>query len=332
MSIDFSILGEKEISKLVLESSPQKLTSVIPFLSPRQFQIAVSVLLESSPQHLAPIFQAVQDPLVREVGANSLTSEGFLWVINYLQSKETLLLIDLIKYLPNPVFSEALCSSNFNLKLIKQCIHQEPLLHQLTLFTHRMEEKLTLFQQQARTMENEIKGLDPLTMHHLYLEELQNQIDKLQEDVNEMIYGISNALNIAWNTTRKDLIMNLSRLKEMGERFLYEMGISVNPPPTSLNQLFLARIGSVYTGSLKDEDPAIEALACLRILDDTGYQEVGLFDQSANHKGKILEIVGERLAQLGLHTVSDVKKARICSCETLRHFISQKKIKPGNRH
>jgi hypothetical protein len=272
-----------------------------------------------------------------EVAGSSLDANQFASLLELaaqdLESKPDKLAALLVGITPI-VFSQMLSLATptaFN--LLKNSPPSEPFLHHLTLHTHALQERLDSIYIRIQTIQEELLQLYPqdvdpqtLTQLKLYLEDLQLLLQQLDDAFNQ-------TLSLAWGAARSELIDKLSTLKEQCERCLR---LTVGKAATSTEYatgLYLyieERLGSVFgiggvdADALYDDDPAVGALAKLSIwyLDD--FYAVGLLKKDASsytQSDEAFNAAEKRLTELGLHKISDVKRAWICSRATLQHFL-----------
>ncbi|MCB1111128.1 MAG: hypothetical protein H7A37_07600 [Chlamydiales bacterium] len=243
--------------------------------------------------------------------------------------------------LSHPIFSHLLSSNNNkveeNLKKLSDC---ESLQHHLTLFSHEMEQETNRFVGELEQIEDHIDRLKPEKV-------LPQQIAQIFQDIARTLFRyqdvtskLQRALSIAWNSGRTDLIDSLSTQKENWEK-LRTLAIgetfSGNCQPTGLYARLDRHLGVVYadldnpddTEGVRDDDPAIEALAKLGAWYLRDYWNLGLLPEiqsleNINEKDRhhLLSTVRHELGKRGLLTVRDLRRQKIYSLSTLKQFLN----------
>lgn len=246
--------------------------------------------------------------------------------------------------LPHERFYELLAEGTaLQLQNIQRLASTEPLQHHLTMMSHDLELQIREAEAAIENLGNEIEGLDIANMGQEDVASLERTIEGPANKLRALLPVCRRALTLAWNTTRLDLIEALSRSKERAESLLANAigeRRSKKGEATGLYKLLESRLFRVYMGEeiideLKDHEPAVEGLAKFSIWHPKDYQEIGLLPQhyscdksKACGKAEADEAlfcqISENLKNIGLETLSDLKKARIFSKKSLREFISAK--------
>lgn len=205
------------------------------------------------------------------------------------------------------------------LSLLYPCVHEEPLLHQLTIFGHAAEKTLTEIFQQTVRFRVELEALNLPTFSEI--EPFFMQLSELESYITFLSSALQNALRLAWQSDRQQLVALLSPLKENAERLAQQTIGRKKDGLKNATGLYLKleeQLSAIYD-KLKDTDPSIEALAVLGIVYLEDFQAVGLANKTS--AANTLQQVQHTLDQLGLHTVADVKANRIFSRQTLQDYI-----------
>lgn len=217
--------------------------------------------------------------------------------------------------------------SNINENVLAQlflCIHEEPLLHQLTIFGNATEKSLNERIQKIEGCLSEIEAIDHSNLTTNELDTLYLSIHAIEDEVESLKTGLQNALRLAWQSDRQQLVEQFSHLKEVTERLHGQMlGRQRNEgiPATGLYLRLEQKLSSIYDNRLKESDPSIEALAVLGIVYAEEFQEMGLI--AKGKQDHTLQQVQQGLDRLGLHTVADIKANRIFSAHGLKEYIKQ---------
>ncbi|MFA6915260.1 MAG: hypothetical protein WC222_02600 [Parachlamydiales bacterium] len=204
------------------------------------------------------------------------------------------------------------------LLLLYQSIHEEPLLHQLTVFGHSAEKSLSELSVKTERCLIEISTLNDTASG---IEPLYQNISSLENEMANLTTALQNALKLAWQSDRQQLVALLSPIKEAAERLrLQSLGKKKNDltQATGLHLKIEERLGAIYDRLLMDSDPSIEALAVLGIVYLEDFQALGLAEPDRKNT---LQDVQHILNTLGLRTVADVKANRIYSRGALQDYV-----------
>ncbi|MCE2981989.1 MAG: hypothetical protein LW832_00340 [Parachlamydia sp.] len=240
--------------------------------------------------------------------------------------------------LPSPIFIQSLDQMTASqLEVVKQGSIEEPLLHQILLFIHTMENLLLSLKEEVAAKTCFIQALDPLLLSSEELENIEKNIREIKQKAKEPLPAMVNAHLILWNTGQIDLIDRLSCLKDNFHHLIHETIGVQDEKPRGIYQILSTRLNTVYESPalLNDEDPSLEGLACFSIWYLKDYWFLGLLpsisadrleiEGSENdkhiHRQALFQLVQQRLSLLGLETVGDLKKARIFSKDMLLAYL-----------
>jgi hypothetical protein len=235
------------------------------------------------------------------------------------------------------VFRNMLAScSGEQLTLLQQEAMSEAVPHHLTLLAHALEGESKAWNTSLTLLEIEISSLPSEPQEPSDIAKISMVIDSLQAAGEQMFELLKRALALGWNTERADLIEHLSRLKEQCQKtrvFYFENG-------TNLKAVLTAKLNALFDESMRDEEPAIEALVRFSIWYPKDYWEIGLLpeiaaadqlepagqseEQRLAHRNQLYQKASQNLEQLGLKTLSDLKRQLIYSKTALRNFLKKK--------
>lgn len=228
----------------------------------------------------------------------------------------------------------------------------ESIQHHLTMFAHRLNQDVESLIRQLEILEQEINNLD---ITELSMNELSSSIAKIEKyniDLNTIFLHVNKALELAWNTPRPDLIEDFNRIKDSCHRYkVYLIGTPVkeNAPATGLYAKIENHLNTVYGNpndpndheALRDDEPALEALAKLKIWYLLDYWELGLLPQvksmeeleqhlqnlseqeRVSYREKLFNEARKNLEKAGFTTVKDLKRSFIFSKKTLKEHIDK---------
>jgi hypothetical protein len=176
------------------------------------------------------------------------------------------------------------------LKLLEQFSGTEPLQHQLTLFTHFLEELLTLVSRRQEKLAAAIDQLESSLITHRDFATLVDLIDHLRYDCEQWKPSIGKALALAWRSNQQQLVESLSALQERHSHLLtVHIGKmdAAHEHSSGLYLLLEEHLWAVFNEqdsqnhweSLKDADSPLEALAKFGLWYPKDYWEVGLLPQ-----------------------------------------------------
>lgn len=246
------------------------------------------------------------------------------------------------KFLPilvgmsHKVFEEILLTgSERQMQVLKLEGITEAIQHHMTVLLHDWVKDIEGHSTILRSLLNEISFLDVHQVTRGSLDGIRTMLISITEYYQKMVYKTNRALSIAWNTNRPDLIEKFTMIKDSCMK--YHSVVIGNPhTPTELStglyELLDKRLDDVYSSEgdpLENDDPAIEGLTKLGIwyLDD--YVKIGLLpgahvtEEEGFEREKFYELAVENLANIGLSSVHDLKRADIFSKNMLVEYIRE---------
>lgn len=234
--------------------------------------------------------------------------------------------------------------------ILKELGSMEPLLHKLAILSHDLKQDLEALVKNVYEITAKIAAinLEQITKQDIFTR--RRVIDELDSNIENHIKILNNALAIAWNSKRVDLIDSLSTLKDL---FLRTSTILIGQPKqadaaaSGLYKKLEDRLNQVYSydtesSPFNDNDPAIEALTSFGIFYLEDYVELGLlpdvrsikdlkhalktksFQELNSYLESILAQVEKTLKNLGLINVKSFKDAKIYSRDILKEYIQNK--------
>lgn len=337
---------KSQIDKISIE----QMSTVIPLASeendPSQWK-----------QKTHAIIEGLKDPKKIEAAGRAFTlaqiQEIILWSSsNKDSSKEKL--FPLFIGMRHDLFLQLLLTATpKELLILKHECLTEPIQHHLTLLAHDLVSRIS----QCNALETSIElGIQNLILDDVDSKQIHNEeekIHKLLKSCDSILFTASQALSLAWNTNRPDIIEKLSKVKEQAQRLINQVigkMRSASSTPTGLFLLLEKRLDSVFTSpndieAITDDEPATEALVKFSVWYLQDYYQIGLLPdiqhpdqleldpkahsekERADHREYLFQTAERHLEQLGLFTLSDLKQAKIFSKKGLKDFIEQNKIK-----
>ncbi len=302
--------------------------------------------------NIISFISSIHDTHQLESTGQSLNAAQFLKVLDAVSQKvlPENTLLPLLVGIPTETFIQIINqASPDQLNLLKLESVTEPIQHHLTSFVNKAEKASEEIANELIKAGKWIQQMDLALVSKKDLDALRTQLRHAKEYYQEMLSVISRALALTWNTNRLDLIDKFTILKEHCLVTLHEfVGSPRNEanPPSALYDQLEKRLATVFDGteSLKDTDPATEALAMFSIWYLKDYWFVGLLpsihseealelngdDEVAkrDHRQKLFSQVQENLNRLGIGTVGELKKAEIFSAQLLQDYIASHRLPP----
>lgn len=333
--------------------SPEQLLELIPF--------AIQVCDHKHwREKLALIFLLLPPHLPLEAFGKTLSEDQILEILRQMAtpSKSPLSrqqLASLFIGVTSATFQQILLKiSEQQLSVLREEAVTEVIQHHLSLLLHLLNEESDSLD---RDLQEEQQLLENIELETLSTQEIDRIYISLEAfeyiaDLGMMLVG--RALSIAWNSNRVDLIQDLGRIKELGQRYLSEViGHATTDQQSSsglwhllekrINLLFSDQDGSGNITFMNDSTPALEALTKFSIWYVQDYYEIGLLPHikspakleklsKANggddleYRAKLLTIAEQNLSRLGLTTLRDLKAAKIYSRQSLIDYIKEKQL------
>lgn len=258
------------------------------------------------------VIQNISSKEQLELAGELLTADQILKLFSDKQLKEKI--SPILVGMDQDKFEELLLkSSDKQMEVLKSEVYSEALTHHLTLLIHRLEEEnLTLFKSLS-AIEGAIQGLDPEITSKEAIEALRQQIDAGSDNVHHAREKVKKAMVLVWSSSDIELIDKLNKANSALMRM---------SAPSELHALLNQKLFSVYRG-LKDDDSAIDGLANFSVWYVEDYIDVGLILPTTHQKRETLfQQTRDRLNELNLCTIKDLKEALIFSRQTLKEYIS----------
>ena len=359
--VDLSTVKSTEIAEMLISMSNEEIRLAIPQLNPEQLSSVISSMNERNTPHwkgkTRAIILGLSDQEQLEIAGNTLSVPQILdfFESNLLAREDNFnKLLAILVGIKHQTFTQLLCEiSDYQLQVLLQTAFSEPLQHQLTVFNHEMNNKYLLLSEELNKLLNDIENLPIEDVGRNELADLKNRINDISLEFNDCLSKMKNALKIAWNTHRTDLIESLNALKE---KYIHTLQNFIGHPETAqgatgLYELLKERINVVFGNtydlndpeSLSNGEPAIDALVKFSIWYLKDYWEIGLLpeiktekeldlnvssptvEERAEYRDRLFSNVLENLEKLHLKTVWDLKKAQIYSKKALIEYIQENK-------
>lgn len=302
---------------------------------------------------LAAAISGLNDKAHLEAAGRALSLNQSHEIFTYINRDVTILdkLPPLFVGMSHQTFCEVLLTlTPDQLDLLKQEALTEAIQHHLTLVTNELIDKTEEFGTLITRIGREISTLPLENITHKEINIISKKIEDSIDDAINEIKIANNALAIAWNTLRIDIIDQLSQSKEDLQRMLYhDFGSqrTEDHPAIGLHALLEDRLNTIFIDalsddmikSLPDETPAIEALVKFGIWYDQDYIDIGLLpnksqdDNDDNDTPSLMSRQAQReetylqvtakLKDLGLNTLKDLKENKIFSKKALLVYINQ---------
>lgn len=345
---DFQSCSSEEIESTVSKMSPDEISSAIVQINedhdPKWKEKTRAALL------------GINKRTQLEAAGRSLSVAQAIELIDHtlqIEDKHHWKLPPLLVGMPLDIFSQILdLATEQHLHLFQHEGVTEPIQHQLTTLGHKM-------MTQIEDMEKEIDFFDD-EIENLIIEELcrDDALEKLHKiglygKFFQKLFDRSNkALAIAWNTKRLDLIETLNKVKDSCQKYtLYGIGTPRrdSTPPSGLYakledklfQIFGNATSAEDPETLRDDEPALEALVKFSVWYMRDYWEMGLLptihkredldldiekhteNERVQYREKLFTEVQRNLEKIGLSTVNDLKRALIFSKKTFLEYVEQ---------
>lgn len=290
-------------------------------------------------------------PILETIGS-VLTPKQFLSLLGVIDFKK---LSPLFVGMNHDTFrSIVLMSSQEQLRRLKLQSMSEPMQHQISLYTHEINNRVLELSHRYEKLNFRIEGIDASAMEPSEPVQLWQEICRLSEAYHELMHECAVVLLFAWNTERSDLIDHLTIAKEKCHRTCrFGVGFPNNgrDKVSGMFKRLDEKLFTVYgdiknpdSEMLSDDESVMEGLSKFSIWYVQDYWELGLLPniysikeldldaqkfsekERVNYRNTLLRQVQENLAQLGLETVADLKKAWIYSRKSFIHYLELHKV------
>ncbi|MEC7839594.1 MAG: hypothetical protein VX777_06110 [Chlamydiota bacterium] len=359
-NLNFHDMETEKFKEAIQSVSCTEILNNIETMSNEQLSIFVNYLAqESDPEwqtKLIAILSGLNDREALEVIGKSITPALFLEALkrkNSIDSEILRKIPPLLVGMEHQVFCKLLdIIDSEQLGILLQESSTEPLQHQITLFSHEVIYQLEVMTQTLRSLEQEIEAFEVSSISHHTIEDFHQKIGAIGSEVKATIHRINNALAMAWNTTREDLIDSLSFQKECWQKYdALVIGIPEyeEMPASGLYARLEERLNAIFGNpndlndikALHDDEPAIEALAKFSLWYLQDYLEIGLLPnitdikeldldskkhtdrERSDYRATLFSQAQKTLELVGLKTVTDLKKAQVYSKEMLKNHIEK---------
>lgn len=204
-------------------------------------------------------------------------------------------------------------ASDKEMDVLKKEGFSETLSHHLTLLIHRIEEDNDLIFKTLSSLEVAIHALDPEITPKETIDSIQQQLRNCLKKLHYSIEKVKKGMVLVWNSSNIELIDTFNKVN---------IGLQKMHCPAELQALLNQKLFTIYQG-LKDEDAAIDGLANFSVWYEEDYADVGLLPPSpSKNKEVLMQQVKDRLQQINLGTIKDLKSALIFSRQSLKEYIS----------
>lgn len=360
-SKDTQLYSVTEIAELIDSLNPKELQEYASKMNEGQIRLALLHLTDTSKPHWAAslhaLFRGIEELSGLEAIGRILNLSQLIEFLDYAAINKDLSwkLFPIFITIPHPIFSQMLLDLPDKRKQQLQLLcTAEPLQHHLLMYSHELTDLFDSLFKNYLLLEEEILAIDGKNLSSNDLVAIQKSIGDLKEQANQIRSKIENALSLAWNASNGDLIEMLSNYRERYERFLFTTvghPAQQSTPSTGLYYTLEHQLGAVFDENkdgahfeaLRDNEPALEALARLSIWYIEDYWKIGLLPDVANPKELSLPSlskdaqlpahyqskVKQNLKLLGLKTVKDFKRNHLVSKSILKDYIdaNQHKLK-----
>lgn len=351
--------GDEEIREIILRFGPSQIEKFAEKMTPAQVQLAFLTLIDPSQtgwsEKLNSLFNGIKEIRLLEAIGRSINLNQLLEILDFAarDKNQAWKLFPIFVTIPHPLFSQMLFEMpETRKKQLQNLCSSEPIQHHLLLYIHELKSIYEDYQNEYLQKLNEIRQLEGFDLMPEELNAMQSALGEFREKVNMTICKIENALSLAWSASSGDLIEMLSEERERFERFLFNIIGHPHHQLTSASgiyRLFEEQLAMVFCKNgeeyetLKDSEPAIEALTRLNLWYMEDYWRMGLLPQESDPAKlalpllssepglleKYRHLVEQNLRQIGLKTVKDFKRHHLVSKPILANYIAkhQHKIK-----
>lgn len=359
--VDLSSTKPTELAEMFIEMSNEEIRLKTAQLNAEQLSAVISYMNEKNTPYwqgkTRAIILGLSDREQLETAGRSLSVPQILdFFESDLLSREDNFnkLLAILVGMTHQTFAQLLCDiSDYQLQFLLQTSFSEPLQHQLTVFNHEMNNKYLIFSEELEKLLKDIENLPIDNLSRNEMIDIKNRINDLSLEFNAGLEKMKNALRIAWNTHRTDLIESLNTLKD---KYFHILNNFIGHPETAqgatgLYELLNERINSVFGNpydlnnpeALSNGEPSVEALVKFSVWYLKDYREIGLLpniksdeeleldaqshseQERLEYRDKLFAEVQTNLEKLHLKTLWDIKKAHIYSKKALMEYIQENK-------
>lgn len=351
-----------------MDTADERLIESAKVWTPRQWREESSKITENELVKLiplaSPLFDAHQWAEKLHILLNALNENGYLQSAGKMLSTEQFLDVfkrasqseeaGLRQRLP-PLFVGMSQSVFFDLlfkapqeqiALLKHEAATEAIQHHLSLLSHDLKARFDHLCYLLVDFNQALMEIEPESMGVEDFKNIYRSADGLYLKGLEIIHVVGNALSLAWNTNRADLIQEFSLIKERCHRCLVEdigRPQSDESPAAGLWEATEQRLSRIFSDTdangeatlMKDSVPAIEALVKFSVWYLKDYYDIGLLPQitdpnelntermtSEDEREKLFALAEKKLAESGLKTLFDLKRQHIYSKRALKEHFS----------
>lgn len=357
--VDLATAQPSEIAEMFIDMPNEDIRLAIAQLNPEQLSAAISYMNEKNTPYwrgkTRAIILGLSSNEQLQIAGRSLSVPQILDFLesNLLVREDTFnKLLAILVGMTHQTFAQLLNEiSDEQLQVLLQTSFSEPLQHQLTVFSHEMNNKYLLLSSELNILYKEIENLPMENVGRNELISLKNRINDISLEFNDVLSKMKTALRIAWNTHRQDFIENLNSIKE---KYTHTLTHFIGHPETAqgatgLYELLKERLNTVFGNasdlndpeSLSNGEPSIDALVKFSIWYLKDYWEVGLLpkiktieeleldsdshneQERAEYRDKLFSEVQTNLEKLHLLTLWEIKKKHIYSKKALIEYIAE---------
>lgn len=341
--IDFKSCSDEEFVAFILKASAEQLESRADEMNAEQISLAIQN--SSNEKTRALIVGLSQRPLLEATG-KALNSAQFFDLLSHtlqIEDKHNWKLSPLLVGINAATFTDILIHASVkDRQILNHESITEPMQYQITRLVKEMKNRLHELGACADMLliEPEKINIDSLTR-----KEALGFFEKIDQTAKEFykLFDLTNqALEIAWNSKRLDLIESLNQIKDYCTRYLTLTLGNSGKPSTGLYALWENKLFGIYGNpnnsedveALSENEPAIEGIVKFSVWYLKDYYEMGLLpgikspkELDTEFREKLFDLARVTLETMGLCTVKDLKNSYIFSRKTLQEYIDQRKLK-----
>jgi len=360
MAVDYNKMTNQELIDVFLNMEIDMVAHVAENLTPERAAYVVSTLETKAPtcddtsHRICAVFLGLSTKEQVVAVGRVMNTKFTMALIQELIKKDqrqlwkiSSLLIGLTQRVFNRVLTSA---SSKEMEVLQHEAMKEPLQHHLTVYIHEANQELNLIIDSLMSIENQLPTIDLETFTYSELEALLNEVDGQIFKLEVFLVKLNRALGIAWNTNRPDLIGRLNKIKETSHR-TQEMTIGTPRKEANLPTGIYLKFEQIFCGAfensnpnetLRDDEPAVEALAALSLWQLKDYWEAGLLTsitqekdlkldpeshsekECIDYREKLMSDVNQHLEALELTTVGDFKRHFLGTASLLEGYVERR--------